>query len=200
MGKPRNLFTPTRRKLIYLSTAVVILMLVGIVLGSVRYFSTPAAGVLLPTQMPEAKPAVTAQPQLIKVTGKKVSFSYQDSFKPVATNKLTVGEIEKFTYSKLSLPNANLSITVRSLPSEQLADEGTYKLRQSQPEAYTQSTVTTGSTTFTVMSAKNNGFQKVAYVVHNGQVVIISLSSSTDPSDKTLNDALQATLDSWQWR
>jgi hypothetical protein len=177
----------------------VILVVVSIGLATsarlVRSFSSPSQGVIQTTIVPVA--AKKLDP--ISTKGKTANFTRPAAFIELAPEKLATGDIEKFSYLDQELTAWNLAIQIKKLPSGVLADDGGYNFRKHYPDRYTEEKLKINGLDVSIMSDQSGGYAKAAFMVHNGLVAYVALTSASSSNSTGLDEALHTVINSWQW-
>lgn len=175
---------------------VVIIVILLFILFSItkRYFNSPSVGTInsTTTNTPKATSLLSAE-------GKTFTFSYDSAFRPVQSDSLGSGDVEKFNYVAMQTSPWNLGIQIRNLASGQISNDGSYNLRKTNPKVYTEQLVTLNSNVAYIMTSNAGGYNKTAFIVHKNLDAAITLTSNSSADSQKLDDALNQILFSWQW-
>jgi len=137
-------------------------------------------------------------PQLIKVSGQNISFTYNDSFRVSPSQKPASPQLENFNYVTKQSPFWQLAVGVRSLPSNNLADDGSYQARANTPKQYKLSQWPINGRTVPVFSDETNPYSKAAFVQSSGRLATIALSGGGDSAQ--MDALLQTVVKSLEWK
>ena len=184
-----------------LKTLVIIVPLAGLVVATVviaRAADSPSEGVIKTRQVASAAPR-QGPGALMKIHGKTVSFQYPHTLYRTKADVLTAGDVEKFSFVNPTVPPWDLDIQIRTLPSGQLADDGSYNLRLHHPEQYVEQKLTINGALVSIMSDQTASFSKVAFLTHNGLVAEIALTSTDTANTDQLQSALLTVIQTWHW-
>ena len=180
-----------------------LLLIVGIVFGAVTLFrliNQPAIGSINPVP-PKSKPATRFKPPMTTLRGKTITFEYPNDLHQTTPDKLSVNDIEKFSFLHAQLPTWNLDIQIRKLPTGNLADDGSYNLRKQYPQQYREQKLTINALPVSIMTAQTGSFDEVAFTAQGDRVAEVALTSSQGTvGDPALHEALVNIFRNWQWR
>src|SRR5580700_9783224 len=94
-----------------------------------------------------------------------------------------------------------LAVSINKLSAANLNDDSGFYLRQSQPNRYTESTLTIGSNHFTIFTDTTaTGFSKVAFCLHGDMSGDIALQGANNINNDVLATTFSEILSSWKWR
>lgn len=173
---------------------IVLVLIFMIVAFGNSYFNSPSIG-----QIFTSNTVREISPTLLTVEGKTFSFSYPSSFQPGQTRPLTKGDVEKFTFVSPSLSPWNLSIQIRELSDGLITSDGSYNLRKTNPDTYTEQIITLNSNKAYIMTSNTGGYSKIAFVIHNNIDANIILTSSSSADSEKMDAVLIQIISSWKW-
>lgn len=165
---------------------------------AVKSIQGPAVGeVYKPSQG-----ATIDKPAYIEVDGKEVIFNYPENYKRDNDNRVEPNIIEDYLFKKASTGNrpGNLTLTVSvyKLQGSNIEEDGAYRIRKQQPDAYTQRLSSVNNYAFTIFK-KKDGSETTAFVQDTDRVATISMSGSLANNNQSETE-FTAILNSWQWK
>jgi hypothetical protein len=187
-----------RLKIKRLLLAAVIILVVGLLIIIFKSLDKPAQGVINNQVLPssESKPV---QVTPVAATGKYVSFKYPSSFSVTPSTKAEGNELETFAYVKQPSPFWFLNITVSSLPSGNLSDDGSYNMRSLDAARYKKGQLQINGTLVTTFYDGSDGYAKTAFIAHGGKLFSLSLHSNDTPNADKLDNVFADVLKSLKW-
>ena len=150
-------------RLILLVVVIVILLFILLAITK-NYFNSPSVGTIntLTTR-------ATTTTSLLSAEGKTFSFSYPSSFLPGQSKQLSKGDVEKLSFITTDQSPWNLDIQIRQLAGGQISNDGSYNLRKTNPDIYTEQVVKLNSNTAYIMASNTGVYNKVVFIV-NGKI------------------------------
>jgi hypothetical protein len=175
--------------------AVGVLVFAGILIF-IRLMDSPSQSVI---KNPGLAPSIAPTPTpLAAVTGKHAAFNYPTSLKTIASESLATNDLEKFSFSKGSNNESiHLEINIRTLPSGNLTDDSSYKMRQIYSDQYQLDEMKINNQTFYVMTDNQATFSKAVFTTHSGLEATIALTANNN--DQSIQNILDTVINSWRW-
>lgn len=189
-----NLTGTKKIKVLGLIVFGVLVLIITILSFGNNYFNSPSTGQIITSDAVKE-----VSPTTLTVEGITFSFSYPSTFQPSQTRPLTNGDVEKFTFVSPSLSPWNLSIQIRELAGGQISNDGSYNLRKTNPDTYTEEIVTLNSNKAYIMTSNTGGYNKVAFIVHDNIDANISLQSGSSADSEKMDAVLNQIISSWKW-
>jgi len=184
------------KKVYRLILLVVVIVILLFILFSItkNYFNSPAVGTInsLTTNATKTTTLLTAE-------GKTFSFSYPSSFLPGPSKPLSTGDVEKFSFITTNQSPWNLNIQIRKLAGGQISNDGSYNLRKTYPDIYTEQVVTLNLNTAYIMASNTGGYNKVVFMVNGNIDANISLLSGSSADSPKMDAVLNQIISSWKW-
>lgn len=187
------------KKTLVFITVFVLIALTGIKIIYTKLNSPDLGKVSSQPSTIQNTPSFDLKPKLI--TSKYASFQYPEAINQVANNKLVTPVVAMFNFSYHDTVTWNLAIDILNIPSGELTDNDSYKVRVLNPSIYSPSQLKIGNKTFPVMSDKTAGdYSKVAFLVDGQYQATVSLSGDDINGYAPLDSTLNLILSSWQWQ
>jgi len=181
----------------YLLIALFVLLFFGVIGAFMKYLSKPAVGIVSHSQFDPS--AETANPKYLTRTGKYIAFSYPGNFKAAPQPQPSGTELETFSLARQPSPFWFLNITVSSLPSGNLNDDGSYNMRILNSARYKKSSLSINGVSVTSFFDATNGYAKTAFISHDGKDVSVSLQSNDTPNSDQLDQVFENVISSLKW-
>ena len=137
---------------------------------------------------------------LISRQGTYISFSYPASYSSGSPSSPGGTMVESFSLAnRSSIPLSDINISILTLPSGLLADDGSYHFRLLNPSTYQPVTWDISGNSVPIMSDVSGGYGKVAFLVHGKLVAEVSASSGSSINASQLDNDLATVLTSLKW-
>ncbi|HVQ43384.1 MAG TPA: hypothetical protein VMT30_00235 [Candidatus Saccharimonadia bacterium] len=167
----------------WLSSLVVVGALAGgVVVGVMRLVDGPVEAQAKVLGQVQTEAAPTATPADTNVlAGLIISFTYPGMFDQVSQSKSDAQVLEQYTIGSKTNYRHRVAVEVRPLPSGQLADDASWRVREIHAADYRASAEVVGGETVKFMT-KTDGHEQTLFWPHGGKNLTISITS-TDPHD-----------------
>jgi hypothetical protein len=190
----------TRKRIVIVSIIAVLVVTVAFVMYVDAKLNEPSVGSVDNPSSSQQNAGLAFDFAATHVTGTTISFSYPKVFSVVSSPPPVSPITEFYQYKYKDIETWDLSLTVTRLESDSLRADSSYYSRLLNPGEYTQSTLTENGQSFVVMSdTKAAGFSEVAYSLHNGLSVDISLTGDDNAGTSNLQKVFQNVLKSFVW-
>ena len=176
--------------------SIVLILIVILIAISRQYFNSPSAGTV---STKTVQTTTKASDTTLTIEGKTFSFSYSSVFQPTTASSLASNDIEKFSFVTFQSSPWNLSIIVSNLPTGRVENDGSYNLRKTNPDIYTEQVVSFNSNTMHIMTSNSGGYNKVVFIGHGNIEAVITLTSNSSADSLIMDRALNQILSSWKW-
>jgi hypothetical protein len=131
---------------------------------------------------------------------KYISYDYPKGMTPQPQVVVASPYLQEDSYHAADTQTWVLGVTVSTPPGGVVSGDSGFKLRQSNPAVYTQSSETLNGQKVIIMTDTTQNFGKVAYIMHGGQLATISLYGSDNAGPAPLQSAFNQTLSSLHWQ
>jgi len=137
----------------------------------------------------------------VPVKNAYVSFAYPRAMSVyTAAQKQNYPTLAAYEYSYKDIRTWIMAVSVNQLMSNSLHADSSYNFRLLNPQIYQHSTVTFNNNTFQVMTDTTFiGFNKVAFSLHNGMSIDISLLGNDNLGTTNLQKVFNMVLASFTW-
>lgn len=190
-------------KWVWISMAPVV-----VALGVWWYFHGEATGTIHKGAVQTETKAI--KDEKVRFNGKYLSFAHSSKYKPTASENAAEDkdalkkEKSSFLDSVLlvsysSIFSKKLAMSVQELPSGNLEDNASYKMRLSKPSVYVKSTLTVNNENVDVFTSDADVKEQGVFLRHNGIIVSVVLSSTND-SLENMRDELSTIVKSIEWK
>lgn len=133
------------------------------------------------------------------VSGKYVSFDYPTGLtsKP---GQLAGPIVEDFVFNARDIGYWTLAIEISKLSGGDLMNNSSYTLRKNMPPQYSESHVVAKGQSVDIMTDTTaDGFNEVAFIIHNNLLATVALSGKDAVGTQPLQTTLNMVLNSLHW-
>lgn len=179
------------------SMIVMGLLVGGVAVVMLKFVNGPVsatAAVATPTPAARVASAKTGSNLL---GGEYFEMTYPGVFDQVGQQKKDTVALEQYMLSSKGDPRRSVAISVRTLESNNLGDDSSYKLRLIHPQDYKLSQEKMAGETVAVM-LKTDNTEATLFWAHQGKVLAISATTS-NPSD-SVEEYIKAIKPTVRWR
>lgn len=165
------------------------------IVGVIKLANDPVNAAVTPANL---KASIQPTPMPMgHLSGLVVDLDYPGAFNQVAQLKTDNGAAEQYRLGSSGSYRRVITVDVRGLASGRLVDDASYRLRQLQPDVYSQSTRTVAGQAVVVMT-KLDKSEDTFFWLHSGKLLIVAITS-TEAGDHP--DAfLDAMLPTVRWK
>jgi hypothetical protein len=176
--------------------AVMVVTAGALVIGYFALLGTSSVKgeVKAPTPTPTTTHTTVQKPQTLKAN--YFSLQYASTYMSQSSQNRDRQALEQFLLTANTFYDKEMAITIRNLPSGNVQDDASFKLRQVHSDEYQDTVVTTAVGPVHVM-VKQAGGEQVAFVPKGGVLATIALTT-TGPDDNLASE-MKALLASFQW-
>jgi len=151
---------------------------------------------------PSSRTSDTSDTPATRTTSNQfVKFQYPAVFQALKPSPPVAPIIAVHDFSKPGVTNSwHLTVQIKQLANGSLDDDGTYHMRQSQPDRFTRQDITSNGQSVAIFTdtATDSGFAQTAYLQKGSLGAAVTVTGNSGESTN-LKQALQTVLDSWQW-
>ncbi len=173
---------------------IALVVVIGIIIF-IRLINGSANGTISQTKTPATTPISN-----LTADGKTFSFSYPNSFHQIPADSLSAQDIEKFSLLSPQTSPWHIDIQIRKLPSGNITDDSSYKLRKLNPQQYAEQVVTINGNDMYVLTDITGGYNKIVFTVDTGRIASIAVTSNSATDSNQLDLALNQVIKTWKWR
>lgn len=178
--KSRNL--RAYRRLI--TVTIVGLFLIGIAYWATRYVASPTSGIV---QQGTVTAAQTPKPTWRTINTGYISYQVPSDYRTTPSDSFSAPILAATTYREYQAQPLRVTILVKSLPSGQLADDGDYNYRQSNPGLFTTTSLAVNNQDIPVFISTTDTSALTAFLVHGQLAVTVSMQGgSPEQADETV--------------
>lgn len=135
--------------------------------------------------------------ELRSLTSKYAKFKYPAVFQTLKADPPVAPNIAVHDFSKPGVTSSwHLTVQIRQLANGSLEDDGTYHMRQLNPERFSR--VESQSAVIFTDNASDSGFSQTGFLQKGALGAAVTVSGNSGES-KELQEALETVLSSWQW-
>ena len=168
-----------------------------LIVGIIKFVNDPVTATGS-TTLEQVKATPTPTPPTVNhFAGKTIQFSYSGVFDTVAALSNDHQALDQYTITSKAEYRRSIAIDVRPLGSDNIDDDGSYRVRAMHPEDYTPTSVKLGNETGVVM-VKSDGTERTLFWAHDDNLAAISISSNA-PNDP-IEDYMKTVIATIGWR
>ena len=172
-------------------------LVVGLVIvGIMRFLNGPVTATSAPT-LAQVQVSSTPKPSTIQLAGLYFEMTYPALFDQVGRLKNDAQAFEQYNISSKKDYRRVMAVSVRTLPSNLLDDDSSYKFRHISGKDYQERSDRLAGEAVAVMSKTDNS-EVTLFWVHQGKLLTISITSS-NPNDQVA-DYMKAVEPTLRWR
>ncbi len=180
---------------------VFFILLVGAVWAVYKFAQQPAEGTIR-AGASEAKVVGVVDDVPATFTGTYISFMYGNKY-VLKSDELSTGTadviLERAYLTEISSFSKKINLTVRSLPSQNLADDPDYLLRENTPRRYKKETFSLGKNSGVFfLPADDSQFEKTFFMLNNDKIATLVITAP-GAVDNLLNAEADAMAKSLTW-
>lgn len=175
----------------------------GVVLGLgivaiLKFVDAPSEGVVIETTLEQKRVAAVPTPDKPNLlAGLEIELKYPPEFDTVGRVKNDPNASEQYNIGSSADYSRQISVSVRLLPSGNLDDESSYRLRQIKKSEYDPSSMKINSESVAVMTRADHTEQTMFWV-HGTKEVVVSITSNNPKDD--VKTFMKVVTDSIRWR
>ena len=166
------------------------------IVGVVRFLNGPVTATSGPT-LAQVQASSTPKPSTIQLAGLYFEMTYPALFDQVGRLKNDAQALEQYNISSKKDYRRVMAVSVRTLPSNLLDDDSSYKFRHISGKDYLERSDKLAGEAAAVMSKTDNS-EVTLFWVHQGKLLTISITSS-NPND-LVAEYMKAVEPTLRWR